>query len=90
MNDSVTASTLQKEYDELIDHLKAAIGLTGKTRNAQDPVEKVRSAVTWRIRNVITKLEKNHPSLARHLDLSIRTGTFCSYNPEKKVDWILE
>ena len=90
MNDGELTSTLQKEYDDLIDHLKIAIGLKGKTRNAHDPVEKVRSAVTWRIRNVITKMEKNHPDLARHLGLAIKTGTFCSYNPEKKVDWVLD
>lgn len=90
MNDVVQASELQKEYDQVIDHLKAAIGLKGKTRNASDPIEKVRSAVTWRIRNVITKLEKSHPELARHFDLSIKTGTFCSYNPEKRMDWILD
>ena len=89
-NDALQASELQKEYDQVIDHLRAAIGLKGKTRNASDPVEKVRSAVTWRIRNVISKLEKNHPGLARHLTLSIKTGTFCAYNPEKKTEWILD
>ena len=27
--------------------------------------------------------------IARHLDAAIRTGTFCSYQPEHPVDWSL-
>jgi hypothetical protein len=52
-------------------------------------VEKARSAITWRIRNVIKKISSTHPKLATHLSKSINTGTFCSYKPEVNIDWEL-
>ena len=39
-------------------------------------------AVTWRIRNAIKKIASAHPRLGRHLENSVRTGTFCVYEPE--------
>ena len=89
-NDLATLSKLQHEYDQLLDHLSATLGLKGKIREAGNPVEKARSAVTWRIRNAISKIEKAHPSLGKHLAKAINTGTFCTYDPEKRVEWVLE
>lgn len=80
---------LQEEYDQLIDYLSASTGLGGKTRKASGTIDRVRSAVTWRIRNAIERIEKKHPSLAKHLSVSIKTGVYCSYSPEKSVDWSL-
>lgn len=88
-NDLVRTSTLQKEYDEIIDHLSSSLGIGGKTRRVHDPIDKARSAITWRIRNAIQKIEKEHPDLGKHLSLSIKTGIFCSYNPEKTIQWIV-
>ncbi|MCK5701860.1 MAG: tetratricopeptide repeat protein, partial [Cyclobacteriaceae bacterium] len=51
MNDHVRASHLQEEYDKLVDHFSKALGLGGKTRKLPEPIEKARSAVTWRIRS---------------------------------------
>lgn len=47
------------------------------------------TAVTWRIRHAIRKIEAAHPVLGRHLANSLRTGTFCSYQPERPVAWRL-
>jgi hypothetical protein len=38
--------------------------------------------VTARIRDAIRHLEAVHPELGRHLARAVRTGTFCSYDPE--------
>ena len=86
-NDLTRTSTLQKEYDEIVDHLSSSLGLGGKARKIQDPVDKARSAITWRIRTAIQKIEKENPDLGKHLSLSIKTGIFCSYNPEKAINW---
>lgn len=75
------------ELDALIEQLSAAIGLGGRGRTLDDPAEKARTAVTWRIRNAIKKVAEAHPELGRHLDTSIRTGAFCSYEPELTVRW---
>jgi hypothetical protein len=45
--------------------------------------------VTWRIRSAIRKAIAVHPSLGRHLENSVRTGTYCTYAPEKPLDWAL-
>lgn len=82
------AEVLQEEYEQLIEHLSDSLGLQGKIRQIGNPVEKARSAVTWRIRNAISKIEQDHSSLGKHLSNSIKTGTFCSYEPEKPIEWI--
>ncbi len=86
-NNLARVSELNIEYEELLAHLSSSLGLGGKSRKAGSATEKARSAVTWRIRNAIKKIEKAHPSLARHLSKSIRTGTTCSYSPETPINW---
>ncbi len=80
---------LQTEYDQLIDHLSKATGIGGRTRKSSSSHEKARSAVTWRIRNSIRKIATQHPSLAKLLKASIKTGAFCVYQPEFETNWIL-
>ena len=89
-NDYQQSAALQKEYDDILDMLSNSMGLNGRTRKSDDPIEKVRSAVTWRIRNSIKKIATIHPALGKHLSNSIKTGIFCSYRPEKNVSWHLE
>ncbi|MEQ3796392.1 tetratricopeptide repeat protein [Flavobacteriaceae bacterium MJ-SS4] len=81
--------SLEKEYESLVDHLSKSLGLAGKPRKIGSSVEKARSAVTWRIRSAIKKIDAVHPQLAKHLSNSISTGTFCSYKPELKVTWMV-
>jgi TolB-like protein len=80
---------LQEEYDFIVSHLSNSTGLAGKSRKVGSTMEKARSAVTWRIRSAIKKIDQHHTALANHLSKSIKTGTFCSYTPENRVDWEL-
>lgn len=89
MSDSAQTAALSEEYDRLIDHLSASLGLDGKPRNTGSSVEKARMAVTWRIRNAIKKMNKAHPELARHLTRTVKTGTWCAYIPERKIHWMV-
>lgn len=89
LNQIESVSSLREEYDTILDHLSQSLGLSGKTRKVNSTIEKARSAVTWRIRNSIKKIEKLHLELANHLSNSIKTGTYCSYKPEIEVDWTL-
>jgi hypothetical protein len=50
-------------------------------------MDRARSAVTWRIRKAIKKIEAVNPSLGKHLSNSVKTGLFCSYHPELSMDW---
>jgi predicted ATPase len=89
-NDHGRAYKHQVELDALIDHLTAALGSGGRTRSAGGTVERARSAVTHRVRAAIRNLDKLHPALGRHLAVSVRTGTYCSYQPEQPVSWRID
>lgn len=89
MNDLSQASGLQKEYDQLVTHLSRSLNLKGQARQVGASAEKARAAVTWRIRSAIKKINKQHPTLGRHLDNAIKTGNFCSYQPEMDMEWIV-
>ena len=81
------AETLNKERDALLAELSATTGLGGRPRTAGSPAERMRKAVTYRIRHAISRVAGAHPELGRHLQVSVRTGTWCSYVPEHRVDW---
>jgi hypothetical protein len=43
--------------------------------------------VTTRVRDALKRLDAAHPAAAAHLRRSIRTGTFCVYEPVAAVVW---
>ena len=83
------AERAREELDQIVSTLSQALGLAGKPRRLGGAVERARTAVTWRIRSAIRKAVAVHPSLGKHLENSVRTGTYCSYEPEKPVEWTL-
>ncbi len=78
---------LNKEREAILAELSATTGLGGRPRVAGSPAERMRKAVTYRIRHAIARVADAHPELGRHLRASVRTGTWCSYTPEHRVDW---
>lgn len=89
MNDVGRAERLRAEQDELVETLSRALGLGGRARRLGSLTERARTTVTWRIRHAVRKIEAVHGALARHFANSLRTGTFCSYNPERPTVWRL-
>jgi len=89
-NDLERAARARAEAEFLTAELSAAIGLGGRPRQVSSAPERARKAVTWRIRAAIDRVEREHSELGRHLRVSIRTGTFCSYMPEHPVAWRVE
>jgi tetratricopeptide (TPR) repeat protein len=89
--DLARAAALAAERDTLVDQLTHAFGLAGRTRSvATDPDERLRKAVSARVRASIDRIEQLDPHLGRHLRSSIRTGFWCSYQPERPVRWLVE
>lgn len=88
-NDAGRKERLEEEKEQLLDEIRKATGLGGRHRRLDDGAERARTAVTWRIRNAVKKLEPAHPAFARHLRHSIKTGVFCSYTPEKDTRWFV-
>jgi non-specific serine/threonine protein kinase len=88
-NDPERAAQAHRERDLLLSQLGAAVGLGGRQRASLDPAERARKAVTGRIREAIGHIEVVHSELGHHLRRSIRTGTFCAYDPPAPTVWVL-
>jgi tetratricopeptide (TPR) repeat protein len=85
------AGRLAAERDALVMQLTAAFGLGGRARRAgSDPDERLRKAVSARVRASIDRIESVHPALGRHLRRAVRTGFWCSYQPESPVRWQID
>ncbi|MGW5931320.1 AAA family ATPase [Streptomyces anulatus] len=78
-----------RERQALLDQLRSAAGLGGRTRRLGDQTERARKTVTARIRDTLRKLDTLHPALAAHLKASVTTGTTCAYRPDHSPDWRL-
>jgi tetratricopeptide (TPR) repeat protein len=79
--DVARAEQIEAEIDFLVHELAAGVGLGGRDRKAASPAERARVSVTKAIKTAMRRIGENHPDLGRHLDQSVRTGTFCSYSP---------
>jgi hypothetical protein len=86
-NDPVRTATVQAEIDFLTHELAAAYGLSGRLRKDGDNSERLRKTVTNCLRNSLAKIRQAHPMLGQHLCAAVKTGTFCSYQPEQPMAW---
>lgn len=80
-NDVGRAQKLHEELDFLKRELANALGLGGRNRRAGAAAERARVNIQRRIRDAIRRIEAHHPRLAKHLQQSIKTGAYCSYDP---------
>ena len=53
--------------------------------DAYAAVERARLSVTRAIRRAQMRIAACHPTLGRHFDTTIRTGTYCAYVPDSRV-----
>ncbi len=82
------AAQLRAERDFFVAELAAAFGLRGRARPAAGDVdERIRKAVSARIRDALRRLDAVHPAAANHFRHSIRTGLWCAYEPERPTLW---
>lgn len=84
-NDTERASAARAELDFLKSELAAAVGLGGRDRHAASATERARISVTRAIRGALERIGSECPSLGRHLEATIRTGTYCSYTPDPRA-----
>lgn len=81
-NDPGRAERARSEIDALERELAGAFGLGGRARQAISPAERARQSVSKAIREVLRRIEAEDPELHGHLTRSIRTGTYCVYDPD--------
>jgi len=84
-NDIERAAKAQDEIDALVQELSRAVGLNGRDRRAASASERARINVTRAIRTAIERIRAELPVLGEHLDRCVRTGCFCSYDPDSTV-----
>jgi len=82
---------VEKEIEALSTELARAVGLGGRDRRAVSSAERARVNVTRTIRIAIGRIKEHDAGLATYLDRTIRTGTFCSYQPDpaRHIFWNL-
>jgi hypothetical protein len=80
--DTGRAARLRYELDALTDQIAAAVGLGGRERRVGSAAERARVTAQRRIREAIQKIADADAALGRHLDWTVRTGSFCAYEPE--------
>jgi tetratricopeptide (TPR) repeat protein len=90
-NDPERLTRLQTEREFLVDEISAAVGLSGRSRQAASAAERARLNVGKTIRSAIDRIETYNPALGRHLSLAVHTGSFCSYTPDPALNivWVI-
>jgi tetratricopeptide (TPR) repeat protein len=86
-NDFERAARAREERQAIAAAVVKDLGLGGRSRRVNDPLERARKTVSTRIRRTIARLGREHPELARHLERSIDTGAWCAYRPAEPVVW---
>jgi hypothetical protein len=81
-NDIGRAESLREEIDALGRELSRALGMGGRARRAGSDAERSRLNVTRAIHAVLRKITADCPRLGNHLERAVRTGLFCSYEPD--------
>lgn len=84
-NDPERASRLREEIDFLARELGAAVGLGGADRRATSNAERARVSVTRAIKAALERIAGHSTGLGRHLRATVRTGTFCIYEPDPRL-----
>lgn len=85
------AESLEREQDALVAELRGAVGLGGRARREGSEAERARVNVAKSVRQALDRIEQQLPALGYHLRTTVRTGTFCSYEPDPRTppDWEL-
>ena len=84
-NDSFRAARAREEMAAIAEHLGQV-----SARLRKDS-ERARLAVTKAIRYAIRKVERAHPPVGGILAATVKTGTFCRYEPDPRrpIRWTL-
>ena len=78
----VRAEMAEEEIDALTRELSRAVGLGGRNRKAASASERARQSITKTIKAVLERVAESDKALGDVLSRSIKTGTFCVYQPD--------
>jgi hypothetical protein len=88
-NDHERAARAREEMDFLTKELAGAVGLGGRDRSTASTTERARVAVTKAVRATLKRIGEMDANLGQELTATIRTGTYCCYEPDRRrpVAW---
>src|ERR1700730_7868424 len=83
------AEQAEREIDALTGELSRAVGLGGRNRRAVSASERARQSVGKTIKSVLDRIAQSDATLGDILSRCIKTGTFCSYQPDPDfpIEW---
>ncbi|MGC2492609.1 ATP-binding protein [Candidatus Binatus sp.] len=83
------AEQAEHEIDALTRELSRAIGLGGRNRRAVSASERARQSITKTIKSVLDRIAQSDAALGDIFARSIKTGNFCSYQPDLDfpIEW---
>ncbi len=76
------AEEAEEEIDALTRELSRAVGLGGRNRRAASASERARQSITKTIKAVMERIGQSDAALGEIFSRYIRTGNFCSYQPD--------
>jgi AAA ATPase-like protein len=76
------AEQAEEEIDALTRELSRAVGLGGRNRRAASTSERARQSVTKTIKAVVERIVESDARLGEIFARCIKTGNFCSYQPD--------
>ena len=76
------AEKAEAEIDALTSELSRAVGLGGRDRRAGSASDRARQSITKTIKSVLERIAQSDAALGDIFSRCIRTGTFCSYQPD--------
>jgi tetratricopeptide (TPR) repeat protein len=85
LGDADRAERARSEREFIARELASALGLGGRDRVAASASERARVNVTRSIKAALARIAGQSSALGRHLEATIRTGTFCSYVPDPRA-----
>jgi tetratricopeptide (TPR) repeat protein len=77
------AALAAADREFLVAELSRAVGLGGRDRPDGSDAERARTSVTRAVRYGLDRIAEHHRPLADHLQHTVRTGTYCVYDPER-------
>lgn len=84
-SDTERAARARQEMDLLVEELARGEGLAGRARRAGSASERARQAITKALKAAVERIDRYSPALGRHLASTVRTGTYCRYDPDPRV-----
>src|ERR1700737_4802623 len=76
------AEQAEEEIDALTRELSRAVGLGGRNRRAASASERARQTISKAIKAVVERIAQSDAQLGDILSRCVKTGTFCSYQPD--------